>query len=533
MKMEHILTVAYKTRFGVCSMKIQRIPSTTNCPVTRQSVGADAQAAFENLVRFCGTFDKPFWLFEKQLLVLMAALGCCLIRLFLTARHERLDLQPFLKDDKFRPGDDYAERTLKTVYGEVAYGRHYLMRRVGGSGLFPLDVVLGLTRDRLSPWMMQWVAQLATRMSFKAAEMVCKAALNWAPATETIEQVVLGMGRDAAPFMQQLQAPPGDGEVLVIEVDGKCPPTATEAELAKRRGKRRPPHERDCACGCQRHRGRAKREARGSKKRRKRGDKSKNGKEVIVVVIYTLQRGEDGKLHGPINKTLYATFAGRKAAARWAGAEATKRGFGPNTTKTVQIVLDGAKGLKHSMKRLFPQAIFTLDVCHVVERLWALGHHFHKEGSEELKEWVEDLKELVYSGKGKQLVKRLKELLHQVPKNGPGTKGRRKALAKQIGYLQPRLKMMRYGEWLEQDLVIASGQVEGAVRYLVAERLDCAGMRWIQAKAEAVLHLRCIELNGDWQKFVTWFQGRTQARLNKDKRHKVLTDQPLPLTPAA
>jgi hypothetical protein len=26
-------------------------------------------------------------------------------------------------------------------------------------------------------------------------------------------------------------------------------------------------------------------------------------------------------------------------------------------------------------------------------------------------------------------------------------------------------------------------------------------MRWTQAKAEALLHLRCIELNGDWQKY--------------------------------
>src|SRR5438132_4003373 len=101
MKMEHILTVAYKTRFGVCSMKVQVIPSTTDCPVTRQSVGADAKAAFENLVRFSETCDKPFWIFEKQLLVLIAVLGCCLIRLFLTARYELLDLQPFLKDGKY------------------------------------------------------------------------------------------------------------------------------------------------------------------------------------------------------------------------------------------------------------------------------------------------------------------------------------------------------------------------------------------------------------------------------------------------
>lgn len=514
-------------------MKSQRKQASAGCPVTSESVGADAQAAFDDLVQFCSTCDGTFWLFEKQLLVRIAVLGACLIRLFLTARYERLDVQPFLQDGKHRPGDDYAERTLKTVYGEVTYGRHYLMTRGGGSGFFPLDAVLGLTRDRLSPWVMQWVARLATRMSFKASQMVCKAVLNWAPATETIEQVVLGMGRAAAAFMKQLPAPSKDGAVLVIEVDGKCPPTATAAELAKRRGKRRPRHESACTCGCQRHRGQAKRQARGSKKRRKKGDKSKNGKEVVVVVMYTLQRGQDGKLHGPINKKLYATFAGRQAAALWARAEATKRGFGPKTTKTVQIVLDGAKGLKHQLEPLFPQALFTLDVCHVLEKLWALGHHFHAEGSEELKAWVEDLKTLVYAGQAKELVERLEKLLRVTPKNGPGTKGRRQALASLIGYLQPRLEMMRYGEWIEQDLVIASGQVEGAVRHLVGERFDCAGMRWIQEKAEALLHLRCIELNGDWQKYVAWFQGKTLRRLKRGQRVKVLTNQPLTLAEAA
>jgi len=514
-------------------MKVQRKQSSSCCPVTSASVRAEAKAAFDELVHFCQTCEAPFWQFEKQLLVRVAVLGVCLIRLFLTARHERLDLQPFLEDDKYRPGDDYAERTLKTVYGKVTYGRQYLMSRGGGSGFFPLDVVLGLTRDRLSPWVMQWVARLATRMSFKATQMVCKAVLHWAPATETIEQVVLGMGRQAAPFMKQLPAPPEDGDVLVIETDGKCPPTATEAELAKRRGKRKPRHEKSCTCGCQRHRGKAKRQARGSKKRRKKGDKSKNGKEVSVVVMYTLKSGADGKLHGPINKKLYATFGGRKAAALWARAEATKRGFGPDTTKIVQIVVDGAKGLKHQLEPLFPKAIFTLDVCHVVEKLWALGHHFHAEGSEALKAWVEELKTLVYAGQAKELVERLEKMLAAVPKNGPGTKGRREALATLIGYLQPRLEMMRYGEWIQKDLVIASGQVEGAVRHLVGERFDCAGMRWTQAKAEALLHLRCIELNGDWDKYVAWFQGKTLRRLKCGRRIKVLTNQPLPLAEAA
>ena len=509
-------------------------PASAACPDISDNVRADAKKVFDDLVLFCQESELPFGKFEAELMARVAVLGCCLLRLFLSARYERLDVQPFLKEGKYRPGNPYAERTLKTVYGEVTYGRHYLQpRQGGGSGIFPLDIVLGLTWDALSPWVMQWVARLATRMSFKASQMVCQAVLHWAPATETIEQVVLGMGRVAAPFMSQLRAPQNDGEVLVIEIDGKCPPTATAEELAKRRGKRRPKHATDCSCGCQRHRGRARRQARGSKKRRKRGDKSKNGKEVLVVAMYTLQRGEDGLLHGPINKKLYATFARIKAAAAWARAEATKRGFGPDTTKTVQIVTDGAKKLKKAMHQQFPKAIFTLDVWHVVERLWKLGRHYHPEGSEALTAWVEDLKELVYEGKAKTLVKRLKKLLRKVPHNGPGTRGRRKALKSVIGYLRNRLDMMRYREWLDQDLVIATGQVEGAVRYLVGERFDCSGMRWVSGKAEALLHLRCIELNGDWQTFVSWFQRTNQNRLRKGERHKVLTDQPLPLKKAA
>lgn len=53
------------------------------------------------------------------------------------------------------------------------------------------------------------------------------------------------------------------------------------------------------------------------------------------------------------------------------------------------------------------------------------------------------------------------------------------------------------------DLVLASGVVEGAARYVVGERLDQSGMRWVVQRAEAVL-LRCIEVNGDWEKYFAW-----------------------------
>jgi hypothetical protein len=487
------------------------------------AVERETRRAFDEVVRFCSTSDSPFRAFEQSLLTRLFALGCLLVRLFLTCRHERLEATP---PPGFRRGDPRAQRTLKTLFGKVTFHRAQMIRLVAGTGFYPLDAALGLTRDGFSPWVIQFVTRLATRMSFASSRLLCRSVLGWSPSVESIEELALGLGRLAEPFARQQAAPKGDGEVLVIEVDGKCPPTARADELAKRRG-RRQKHEKACVCGCQRHRGQAKRKRRGGKKRRKKGDKSKNGKEVVVVVMYTLKRGPDGRLHGPCNKKVWASFAGRKAAALWARAEATKRGFGPDTTKIVQVVVDGASGLKNNLAEAFPKAILTVDVCHVVEKLWELGHRFHREGSEDLKAQVEEWKELVYAGRAAELLVRLRRMLDGIPRNGPGTLAKRKGLEKVIGYVEPRVSMMKYAEWREQDLVIASGQVEGAVRHVVGERMDCAGMRWIPGRAEALLHLRCIELNGDWEAFIAWSDQQHHKRLIEYEAVQIRSDKPL------
>ena len=486
-------------------------------------VEREARRAFDEVVQFCSTSDSLFRAFERSLLARLLALGGLLVRLFLACRHERRNATP---PPGFRRGNPKAQRTLKTLFGKVTFPRAQMIRLVGGTGFCPLDATLGLTRDGFSPWVIQFVTRLATRMSFASSRVLCRSVLGWSPSVESIEELALGLGRSAEPFARQQAAPKGDGEVLVIEVDGKCPPTAREEELAKRRGQRakRP---KACACGCQRHRGQAKRQRRGSKKRRKKGDKSKNGKEVVVVVMYTLERGADDRLHGPKNKKVWASFGGRKGAARWARAEATKRGFGSDTTKTVQIVVDGASGLRNNLAEAFPKAILTVDICHVVEKLWELGHRFNEEASAALKAQVEEWKELVYAGRATELLVRLRRLLDGIPRNGPGTRAKRKGLEKVIGYVEPRLSMMKYAEWREQDLVIASGQVEGAVRHVVGERMDCAGMRWIPGRAEALLHLRCIEINGDWDEFIAWSDQEYQKRLTLYEAVQIRSNQPL------
>ena len=169
----------------------------------------------------------------------------------------------------------------------------------------------------------------------------------------------------------------------------------------------------------------------------------------------------------------------------------------------------------------------------MVEKLWEVGHRFHAEGSAGLKAQVEEWKELVYKGHAAKLVEQLEALREQVPPRGPGTKGKREALRKLIGYLKPRLGMMTYDEWIKQDLVIASGQVEGAVRHVVGERMDCSGMRGIPQRAEGLLHLRCIELNGDWDQFIGWAYQRYHEQVQKREAVQIRTDEPMKLARAA
>jgi hypothetical protein len=354
--------------------------------------------------------------------------------------------------------------------------------------------------------------------------------LGAAPPASAIEEWALGLARPAYVYMSEGPLPEDEGEVLVIEIDGKAAPTATEQELARRRGPRA--HHKH-GCQCQRHRGRAKRGRRGRKKRRKKGDKSKNGRSATLVVMYTLRRGEDGRLHGPLNKKVFGTFGSRKSALEWARTQATRRGFPPRTAKTVQIVVDGETCLEQRLRRLFRGAILTLDIRHAQEKLWEVGRLFHREGSAELTRWVEGLEELLYKGHVRALLRRLEQEMRDVSPRGPGTKERRGALKKVIAYLEARVKLMDYGRLRKEDLVIATGVVEGAARYVVGERLDNSGMRWIEARAEAVLLLRCIEVNGDWEAFMRWSQEQRNHELERGQVVQIRSKIPIQLPEAA
>jgi hypothetical protein len=143
------------------------------------------------------------------------------------------------------------------------------------------------------------------------------------------------------------------------------------------------------------------------------------------------------------------------------------------------------------------------------------------------------LEALLYKGHVRALLQRLGKELRGVSRRGPGTKEKRRVLKKVITYLGDRVRLMDYGRLRKEDLVIASGVVEGAARYVIGERLDNSGMRWIEERAEAVLLLRCIEVNGDWEAFMKWSQERRTRELESGQAVQIRSKEPTQLPGAA
>jgi hypothetical protein len=505
---------------------------------------SDRLAEIVRWVESCATEPKTVLWFERRLAKAVFSLGLLLMELFLTRADEAHTSR--LGRCVIRGGARHVKRgrqgrLLGTVFGKLKYWRTYFAPPEEAEdaksrrGVYPLDEKVGISSVGFTMTVVSLATRLSTKMAFDAAASTFALFLNWAPAKKTIEEHALGLGTFAHEFQASAPPPPDDGEVLVIQPDSKGIPTATEEELRRRRGHRKPnPHPES-----KRHRGRAKRRARGPRPRRKAGDKSKNARMATMVVMYTLKRtiDENGrpKLLGPLNLRVFASFAPKKYAFQVARREAIKRGFGPDSGRLIQFASDGDDDLARYRKEFFgdyppDNIIDTIDVPHVMEYLWSAGTAVYEEGSGDLSMWVRAQKQRLMASRADLVRRELRETLASIPTRGPGNKGKRERLEKAIKYLTDNSARLDYKRVREMDLELASGVVEGAIKHIIGHRFDHGGMRWIRERAEALLQLRCIEVNGDWDSFIEWVHDKRQgeAGAGRPARLRCATPPALP-----
>ncbi len=140
---------------------------------------------------------------------------------------------------------------------------------------------------------------------------------------------------------------------------------------------------------------------------------------------------------------------------------------------------------------------------------------------------VDDVLGVVLGIAAAPIVTELRQQLLAIPKTGPGNKGRRERLEEDLLYLERRLPNIRYGSLRRRDLEIGTGAVEGAVKRIIGQRCDHGGMRWIRERVEAVVQLRCIEVNGQWHDFEAFAHRRMHERaLVYDQAQRLQTSTP-------
>jgi hypothetical protein len=483
----------------------------------RKTLVAELHRQLEVMIGSALTTGQDFYAFETGLLPQLWRLGRLFLELFCVSREQA-------SRNTLPPGrQSWVSRAVLTLFGEFSFKRIYVWTPDDG-GFCPLDRALGLTEDKCSRALMEQGVRLCTEMSFEHAREVLLRFVPKPPATKVLKEAVLGLGVFTQAFLDQMPAPANDGEVMVLLFDSKGAPMATDGELNQRRG----PRAKRPEAASPRHRNRQAREARPPKKRKEVGDKSKNAKMSTLAMAYTLRR-EGDLLLGPFNVRTYSSFGPKELAFQWARAEATKRGFGPDTTQTMQIVTDGDPDLATYAHKYFPKAIHTLDVYHALEYVWKAALCLHRKDKKARDKWYEEARAKVFDGRVQVLLDELKEERAKVSRTGPGTKSKREGLDGALKYLQPRVCMMNYAELAEQDLEWSSAAVEGKVNKLVGVRFDQGGMRWIQERAQSLLQLRCIDQNGDWATFMNWAMGKVGERADAAGGRRLQRKQPVAL----
>jgi len=179
---------------------------------------------------------------------------------------------------------------------------------------------------------------------------------------------------------------------------------------------------------------------------------------------------------------------------------------GCKTARKVIMVTDGANWLKKMKDDYFPEAVHILDWYHAVDHLWTTAHAlFGVDNHAACEKWVTPLKDLLWKGKVGKVILYLSE-------EGLKSKNHQTVLFQLRGYYMSNQSSMKYNEYRRKGYFIGSGSIESANKYIVADRMKRAGMRWSLQHANALIWLRCKYYEEYWDEF--WEKLKLSDYLN-------------------
>jgi hypothetical protein len=193
----------------------------------------------------------------------------------------------------------------------------------------------------------------------------------------------------------------------------------------------------------------------------------------------------------------------------WLQAEAHQRD--PTQQCPWVVVMDGQPALWEEIDRVLGNTprIEILDLLHATSYLWQAVHLFHPVGSALALKLMKLLVLGLLSGVGAALIPWLIGQAESIGLTG----SQRKRLDQISQYFQHNHERLHYDQYLAAGYPIASGVIEGACRHVIKDRLERTGMHWTVSGAQALLQLRCVALNGDWEAFMNYYIEQEGKRL--------------------
>jgi hypothetical protein len=401
-------------------------------------------------------------------------------------------------------------RLLATLFGTVTVTR-CAWRTPGAPNYCPADAALSLPAARHSHCLAKLAAIEAARGSFDAAHAAIARRCGNVIGKRQLEQAVVNAAADISAFYAARVPEPCTPETLVV-LSADCKgivmrPGALRAATAKaaaRVGKMRT--------------------------RLSAGEKPNRKRMACLVTVYDAGPAErrphdviaqPGGRNGPRTPR-----PGPKALAKWLAGSVRKdpseviaAAFGeaeardPGHQRTWVVLVDGAEHqldlIRAEAARRNAEIHIVIDLIHLLEYLWKAAWSLHDAGDPAAEDWVAVKALAVLAGDS---IRVTEEITAQAGSAGLAA-SRRNGTDACVRYLSARHGYLRYDQALANGWPIATGVIEGACRHLIGDRLDIGGARWGLDGAEAVLTLRAVISNGDFEEYWRFHLTREHQRL--------------------
>ena len=370
--------------------------------------------------------------------------------------------------------------TLLTVFGVINFLR-YCYYSDSGESIKPLDMKANLPARQASYFVQDLVSRLGIKYTtYDEARKFFKDLFSHGFSKHTLEEIVLESAKQYEDYEGKKPLPDkeSEGEFCAVQADGK--------------GVRVLPGENPKSDG--------------------------KTKEALVGAVYTVNahiRGAEEvacSLTTPelLTKEQEKTLRDRDRACN-IHSQASIQKSKEEVFKSLQAevkqrigesqrpicLFDGAHILWDLGEKYFPNAIYILDIIHVLDYLWDAVHVFEKKDSKRAKILTKFYLSMILEGKVGYVIGALRQRISK----GKLGKKKRKIVEKAITYYENHREYMHYDEYLAKGYPIGTGVIESACGHLVKDRMQKSGARWKIVGAEPVLNLRSVYANGDWQMY--------------------------------